>query len=545
MMKIIIPNTVAPYPDELLGSWLSRLEVHNHSSLLQALAGPDWKGKVASAGWRDILYSSIEFERLMTALGTSYEEAMLELTTYPYWMRFHSSAEYDFSRPGRAKGIPQLLLKDRKHPIPRLRYLLPQLTQICPICLDQDFRRFGEPYLHRAHHLPFVKTCHIHRVELISRCPNCRHLFRMRSTYTHTQLACDCGCDLRATASLTMPQSSWTRLTDFSAEVLFSTEPIEKCEIFCDFFDSELDRMNVLKRPDLLNYLSKQYGSNEAKAILTLAPQRSDASTFAAIGSLSKHEFRAPQVCAFLSTIFPAFSQSNDQFLSFINTLDARATLGVRVRADVKRAMLPSSVQDARCFVEQVQQINEKSTLRSFLYQRHKTLFWYLTIFDKEWFESNYPPGKRGATLHLPSIDSDRLAILQAIARAPIKSVRVWKNLCQQSFIRASLRDLVWLKMRQQETAFDIKQARLQKERQFLDECIADLTQAIEIAQCEKNVSFTTFLSQVAPYMKLNKDQLRHFLFKNPSILKSLPFDIFQHQTQDFCIDNRNEIINF
>lgn len=536
MMEIIIPNTVAPYPDELLGSWLSRLKVHNHSSLIQLLAGLDWKGKVASAGWRDILYSSIEFERLMTALGTSYEEAMLELTTYPYWMRFHSSAEYNFSRPGMVQGIPQLLLKDRKYPIPRLRYLLPQLTQICPICLDQDFRRFGEPYLHRAHHLPFVKTCHIHRVELISRCPNCGHLFRMRSTYTHTQLACDCGQDLRATLSLAMPQNSWTRLTDFSSEVLFCKEPVEKCETFYDFFDFEMDRVNVLKRPDLLNYLSNEYGSNEAKAILTLAPQRSDASTFAAIGSLSKHEFRAPQVCAFLSTVFPTFAQSNEQFLSFINTPDAQTTDDGRKHGYVARAMLPASVQDARCLVEQVQQLNGKSTLRSYLYRRHKTLFWYLTIFDKEWFESNYPPGNRGATLHLPSIDSDRLSILQAIANAPIKSVRVWKNLCQQAFIRSSLRDLVWLKMRMQETAFQIKQERLQKNRRFLEDCIADLNQAIKKAQCEENLPFNTFLSKIAPYMKLNKDQLRHIFSKNPSMLKrlSLGFDpafINQHQT--------------
>lgn len=34
--------------------------------------------------------------------------------------------------------------------------------RVCPECLKEDIERYGQPYLHRAHHIDGVKICHIH-----------------------------------------------------------------------------------------------------------------------------------------------------------------------------------------------------------------------------------------------------------------------------------------------------------------------------------------------------------------------------------------------
>ncbi len=451
---------------------------------------------------------------------------MMKLTTYPYWLRFHSAQLYDFASQGESHEIPKLILLDRRETIPRLRNILPNLARICPVCLAQDFAKYGEPYLHRAHHLPFVRICHMHRTELISKCPKCNRIFRLESTFVYARLTCACNFDLRqAEFKKTTRQDSWEKLAFYSASVMFSEEPISECNTFYEFFDALLTQHGVSQGPDLLKYLSKIYGDEKAKAILTLGPQRSDTYTHSGIGSLSKRDFRAPQICAFFSTIDLSFLHTQDQFIKFAPTRqvepghELKKLKHQKTRPPPKH---PQSIAQARSYVTEIEKEIGKSGTRSFIYKRYKTLFWYLTIFDQAWFDENHPSRRGGATEHIPSIESDRSVIFQAISRAPTKTVRVWKNLAQQAVARASLRDTQWLEERKKETAHEIIERRLKSKQEYLDRCFKELEQAIEKIQKIEGKNIRIHQEELAPYTSLNQDQVRHLLAKFPDLKQRL-----------------------
>ena len=253
--------------------------------------------------------------------------------------------------------------------------------------------------------------------------------------------------------------------------------------------------------------------------MLTLAPQRSDNYSSPAIGSLSKHEFRAPQICAFFSTIFSEFSETDNALNLHISSAIKEASMSsTRPRYSLR----PESISDARYYVMQVKQFTKETTVRSYIYQRYKPLFWYLSIFDKEWFESNYPPGKRGATFSLPSIEADRVTILKAMAEAPVNRVRVWMNRCQQEFFRASLRDSDWLAERKQDTAKQSRREKAEKKQRFFENCLDEIKSAAKRISNPHNMSSTEIFMEIAPHTNMNEDQLRHFFAKHANAIKKL-----------------------
>lgn len=522
--QTVIPFFVAPYPDEMLGSWLFRLQTHNSRSLVQQLAGYQTRARVDASGWRDIAQPSPDFVRLLTALGKTYSTAMLERTTYPYWLRFHSAHQFEMAQQSEPVELPVLVLRETRRAIPRLRYLLPNFSRICPVCLADDFVQQGEPYLHRAHHLPFVRCCHKHGNPLISRCPKCKQLFRMASTFVYARLTCTCGYDLRRIPSDNAShEDPWKRLARYSADVLFSSDPIEDCNTSHAFMNDRLAEWELTQRPDVLKHLSNIYGVSAARAILTLAPQRSDTFTFAPIGSVSKHEFRAPQICALFATVDADFAQSQRRFGDFTRSKEKVAEQSApEVRVDTAKQRIPQSVAQARLHVHEVEASIGARKTRSYLYQRRKTLFWYLTLFDKVWFEERYPHGRRGATAQLPSVDADRLCIEQAIIRADSNRVREWKALAQQAFFRASLRDTTWLDDRKAETTRAIRTHRAETKKQYLKACENDIQEAASQIQTDRGRSLRATLSEISLYTALNKDQWRHLLANNPDLRNQL-----------------------
>ncbi|MCM3341603.1 TnsD family transposase [Paenibacillus sp. MER TA 81-3] len=51
--------------------------------------------------------------------------------------------------------------------------LFSKQVKYCPKCLYEDYEKYGECYVHRAHQFDFMTCCHLHRVELIDYCPDC------------------------------------------------------------------------------------------------------------------------------------------------------------------------------------------------------------------------------------------------------------------------------------------------------------------------------------------------------------------------------------
>ena len=518
-----LPFHVSPYPDELLGSWLHRLQLHNHTSLLLQLTGITTQLRLDKSEWRDIPKRNPALDHLLKALGITYDAVMMKLTTYPYWLRFHSARAFDWRSSG--SEPPALILKDRRQTISRVSYLLPNLMRICPICLTEDVKQYGEPYAHRAHLLPFVRVCHKHGVELISRCPRCNQIFRMNSTFIYTRVVCTCDFDLRQTrlSKISQSQRAWEHLARYSADILFCTEAFHECSSFYKFLDSRLTDCGVSKRPDLLAYLSGIYSSDAAKAMLCLSRQSSDTYTFSPIGWVSRRELRAPPICAFLATLDSSFAHSQALFSHFITVCRTKGNEGPRIHQSPKHPRIPTSIAEARAYVVDAERSAErKSITRSFLYRRYKKLFWYLVLFDREWFDNQFPPGGWGATEYLPSVEADRISILKAIAKAPRHSVSIWANLAQQAYFRASLRDTQWLEERKCSTFRQAQWERLLKRHKHVEACTDEIKRGIEKIQSMQGKLPNLLPETIAPYTTLNESQIRHFLANNPEIRKYL-----------------------
>lgn len=510
---------VSPYPDEMLGSWLFRLQSLNHPSLIAELAGYPRRRNVNASGWRDIAHPTPEFQKVLQALGTTHGAAMMALTTYPYWLRFHSASDFDPAGTLAGSELPQLMMRDTQKSPPRLRTLLPHHARVCPQCLAEDFEKYGEPYLHRAHHLPFVNVCHLHRCVLISRCPTCEQVFQMDSTFVYARIACTCKCDLRRhSVPKQTYHKAWEHFSCFSADVLFSTLPIAKYHHVYQFLDARLVEQRSAHTPKFFRYLMAYYGGDAAKALLTLTPQRSEAYSHSSHAWITKHEFRAPQICAFFATLDSNFSESHDLFTQFSNTRATIAFKNAKDSSNSRHPKLPRSVAQARSFVSEVQNMQGASTTRTILYRRYKTLFWYLVLFDRIWFDENYPTRGKRAPLQIPSIQGDRESILRAIIRAPKTSIREWLNLAQQECFRATLRDFEWLEERKKETADAIQLLRVEKKRQYLEKCADDIRQAIQRFKAAHGNSERISIADISPYSPLGKDQLRHLISGNPPL---------------------------
>ncbi|MDQ0888661.1 hypothetical protein QFZ81_003749 [Paenibacillus sp. V4I9] len=59
----------------------------------------------------------------------------------------------------------------------QLKHMISNQVRYCPICLLEDYEKFGESYVHRIHQYKFVLVCPNHHTYLISSCPMCQQPF--------------------------------------------------------------------------------------------------------------------------------------------------------------------------------------------------------------------------------------------------------------------------------------------------------------------------------------------------------------------------------
>lgn len=158
-MIIFFPD---PYPDELLYSVCARytdiVGYPGSSSVNQELFGS--RSKVASVD----LPINLGYLVANLPTGHQYTEDQIidENTLLPFYAPFCpaeriSSVRFDMKYSNSSQIYRRLGIFS-KH--------IPEWLQFCPVCMESDIQKFGEPYWHRLHQVPGVKVCPIHNVFL-------------------------------------------------------------------------------------------------------------------------------------------------------------------------------------------------------------------------------------------------------------------------------------------------------------------------------------------------------------------------------------------
>ncbi len=148
-----------PYPDELLLSYILRILRRNGIDLdvfekyyvgdrLLKIDKLSFDAK--QAFWA--FYQSLSFDHEVDA-----GEFFLSLSTFPFQSIF-------MTRERQMNYINNVFRKvDKLNPLVRVPF---KTISVCPVCVTEDNKQHGEPFLHRVHHLPGVCVCPKHHVLL-------------------------------------------------------------------------------------------------------------------------------------------------------------------------------------------------------------------------------------------------------------------------------------------------------------------------------------------------------------------------------------------
>ena len=160
-----------PYPDELWYSVICRYHVHSGNScakhtMRQLYGDGTYTASMMLCGHIVPLLAQLPRGYL------SIKDVILRHTLYPYYARFYSTQRkrstyaYAFNGSGNAVHRMGISQASGNH-YTVLRY--------CPVCHQEDFAQYGEPYWHRSHQLPDMQLCVKHRCWLVDTDAVCVH----------------------------------------------------------------------------------------------------------------------------------------------------------------------------------------------------------------------------------------------------------------------------------------------------------------------------------------------------------------------------------
>jgi hypothetical protein len=155
------------YPDEILLSILAR---YHHL-----------KGQIGTKPMTRIIYgrsdkkTSVDLPTtirpVLSIIHGTADEILYNNTLFPFYRPFLSERQTD--------SIKEQMLDGRGGSVHMASGVMASVVKVsrslrlCPICLEEDCKKYGEPYWHRAHQLPGNNHCHLHECELLTQCLIC------------------------------------------------------------------------------------------------------------------------------------------------------------------------------------------------------------------------------------------------------------------------------------------------------------------------------------------------------------------------------------
>lgn len=452
-----LPFVPSPYPDEIFGSWINRIRVANGNGAWRAVLEHVGIGRRLQSVYFDMADHSEQLSMLLAYFGTTYERAMVELSTLPYWTLF--TAVSDGSKLAGTTSIPALAKKtgSNKHiaAIGRIGFSRTKRElrwpRYCPKCLTQDLEEVGEPYWHRAHQLPNVYFCHRHHCALRSQCQKCGLPpgAPIKMALPLIAPVCSCGAQLYQIMDSHWPSSAEIRLATLSFDALTVQKPSWGREHVFIYLKSQLEKGAASSRGRFEKILDEVFltehhllernGLNDAKQEKPKFRQ-------------NIHVAGAADYCALLAAldIDIATAVKGIRSIQMKNTSDLRAEKprgGVMSIAQAREAMLNHIVSHP------TQPIS-----------RLRLQYWYLRLNDSEWLRARRVNGQDFRD-KVPSIAADREKIMEIFRSPPSRpgSVRMIAR-TSPSGIRAVFRDEKWFRRQceifRQESAMNRAHAR-------------------------------------------------------------------------------------
>lgn len=494
----LLPFVTSPCPDEILGSWLGRIRIENGGGAWRTLLEHVGFGRRIQTPLFDAVDYNEKLGQLLIYLGTTYERALLELSTLPYWLTF-SATESGAILPG-TLAIPALRrAAGADGEVASIRALGTQRfagkslePRYCPQCISDDSNNIGQAYWHRAHQLPNVFFCHKHQCELQVKCPKCSARSRGSDSKNlpPPSLLCQCGYRLDKKRSSRIPSTMELRLAAISVEALNQGVPGWNRDNVFDFMRTQLTRS--------ASYSKGRYQSVLAEAFSEGQMQWSSGSL--EHGDVGKVRFRrylsagsAPECCGLLAALD-------------VNVQTAIAGFKEEGKESRKRQELPAvfkgdmTIEKSRSALKRASRLYPSRPISSS--RRH---YWYLMLNDQAWLWENFP---RSLRVEFPSVAEDRLTIIELLSSTenPLGGIRL-KARTSPAGYRATIRDKKWLdeqnlQARRTDVAVNAGIA-----DSFLKERAAALHNALGKLLSSEERPVRIFASTLAPFVGLSPQQ--------------------------------------
>ncbi|MFZ4288158.1 TniQ family protein [Variovorax sp. HJSM1_2] len=435
-----VPYLLQPYPDEILGSWLARLKLHNGKSVWQKLTtDAGFPSKIATSFF-DVPTYSTHIQNLFNTLGTNYERVLHEMTTLPYWLVFDRGS----SNEGFLKGTEST---------PNISYFIGtrifkalQLSGIstrgakpkyCTHCLQEDYKRYGEPYWHRSHQLPNVFFCSRHSCLLDNSCRLCTAgtpaiVYQLIGL---PKVQCLCGHELIKDKNFQDPFNPYAKLAKISAQALNHTSNDWDHGHVKIFFQELINR-----KPTRKEIAFKRYGTT-IKKILSPCFSPFDQKYSREIGTFTHdvtgllagregplNSIRAPDCCALLVAKNVSLDEAIREIKKISSKLHSLPTTNYHTN--------PSSSELA---LKKISEHRHKSNNKNLKYSN---AFWLLRIKNPGLISTHFPEIKLPP---LPTIDSDREIIFNLYKKRKSDQIKKTNSAESNAFKRAKIRDNIWL----------------------------------------------------------------------------------------------------
>lgn len=451
-----LPFVGSPHPDELLGSWLARIVANNAYSSFKACFAPIFPGEHFNSGQLiNIFAASSRVDALLRSLGWEADDALVKLTTYPYWARFEaSSVPSDAGRQVQSLALryavgsgPTKALLTRVHG-------KHSTLRICPQCMGADRKSVGGPYFHRVHQLPLVSRCIVHRCGLLAACPSCSRSFGGQLYPEALRTKCQCSLALDDVQTVEVGNDEpWLRLAAVSAEVLAgrSVHPLHHwIDVLPRRIKDERPRGHGRVLPLLRAYYGREWLSWIATDWKSATPVASESEPL----TFDSAALRGPHICAIIAA--SGFTLNDLEGKTANPSVRRNATTtppgANQVTPKRERLSTPVDVADARRQALSVTERSDETSAMRELSRKHPTLYWYLAVLDTDWLTKTLGSAS-AAPPTIPTVEEDRATIARLL-RANRTSVAAKRlNISTPAVFRARVRDSQWLDGRRRDYA--------------------------------------------------------------------------------------------